>query len=111
MSSSDKHHVNNSGGSYSGQITLRRAVEKSSNVVTMRIYEQIGPDAALSYLEKMNFKYLQDEDYKYYTTCLGGFTRGTTSEEMAAGYATLEMMEFTVNRHVLRRLPHQMEKK
>lgn len=90
MSSDDEHHVNNSGGSYSGQITLRRAVEKSSNVVTMRIYEQIGPDTALSYLEKMNFKYLQDEDYKYYTTCLGGFTKGTTSEEMAAGYATLE---------------------
>lgn len=89
MDEDDEHHVSNSGGSYSGQITLRRAVEKSSNVVTMRIYEQIGPNTALNYLEKMNFKYLQDEDYKYYTTCLGGFTRGTTSEEMAAGYATL----------------------
>lgn len=89
MDKNDEHHVNNSGGSYSGQITLRRAVEKSSNVATMRIYEQIGPNSALSYLEKMNFKYLQEEDYKYYTTCLGGFTRGATSEEMAAGYATL----------------------
>lgn len=89
MDEKDEHHVNNSGGSYSGQITLRRAVEKSSNVVSMRIYEQIGPKTALSYLEKMNFKYLQKEDYQYYTTCLGGFTRGATSEEMAAGYATL----------------------
>ena len=38
----------------------------------------------------MNFKYLTDSDYKYYTTCIGGFTKGTTSEEMAAGYATLK---------------------
>ena len=42
------------------------------------------------YLEEMNFKYLTDSDYKYYTTCIGGFTKGTTSEEMAAGYATLK---------------------
>lgn len=90
MKSTDEHRVRNSGGSYSGQITLRRAVQKSSNVVSMRLYEQIGPKTALSYLEKMNFKYLEDADYKYYTTCIGGFTKGTTSEEMAAGYATLQ---------------------
>lgn len=90
MSTKDEHRVRNSGGSYSGQISLRRAVQKSSNVVSMRIYEQIGPKVALKYLEKMNFKYLEDADYKYYTTCLGGFTRGTTTEEMAAGYATIQ---------------------
>lgn len=90
MKTTDKHRVRNSGGSYSGQISLRRAVQKSSNVVTMRLYEQIGPKTALRYLEKMNFKYLEDADYKYYTTCIGGFTKGTTTEEMAAGYATLK---------------------
>lgn len=90
MKTTDEHRVRNSGGSYSGQITLRRAVQKSSNVVSMRLYEQIGPKTALRYLEKMNFKYLTEEDYKYYTTCIGGFTKGTTSEEMAAGYATLQ---------------------
>lgn len=90
MKTTDKHRVRNSGGSYAGQISLRRAVQKSSNVVTMRLYEQIEPETALRYLEKMNFKYLTDEDYKYYTTCIGGFTKGTTSEEMAAGYATLQ---------------------
>lgn len=90
MATTDKHRVRNSGGSYSGQISLRRAVEKSSNVVTMRLYEQMSPKTCLKYLEEMNFKYLTDEDYTYYTTCIGGFTKGTTSEEMAAGYATLQ---------------------
>lgn len=90
MATNDKHRVRNSHGSYSGQITLRRAVEKSSNVVTMRLYEQLTPKTCLKYLEEMNFKYLTDTDYKYYTTCIGGFTKGTTTEEMAAGYATLK---------------------
>lgn len=90
MSTKDKHRVRNTNGSYAGQITLRRAVEKSSNVVTMRLYEQLSPKTCLKYLEQMNFKYLTNSDYKYYTTCIGGFTKGTTSEEMAAGYATLK---------------------
>lgn len=90
MSTKDKHRVRNVNGSYAGQITLRRAVEKSSNVVTMRLYEQLSPKTCLKYLEQMNFKYLTNSDYKYYTTCIGGFTKGTTSEEMAAGYATLK---------------------
>ena len=90
MASNDKHRVRNSHGSYSGQISLRRAVQKSSNVATMRLYEQLTPKTCLKYLEEMNFKYLTDSDYKYYTTCIGGFTKGTTTEEMAAGYATLK---------------------
>ena len=53
MSSKDKNHVGNSHGSYSGQITLRRAVQKSSNVATMRIYEQLTPKTCLKYLENM----------------------------------------------------------
>ena len=90
MATTDKHRVRNAHGSYSGQISLRRAVEKSSNVVTMRLYEQLTPKTCLKYLEQMNFKYLTDSDYRYYTTCIGGFTKGTTTEEMAAGYATLK---------------------
>lgn len=81
--------VSNSGYSYLGSISLRRAVQKSSNVATYRLYEELGPENCLKYLEKMNFAGLEPEDYKYDTTCLGGFTKGTTAVEMAAGYATL----------------------
>lgn len=85
----EDNEVKNS-GSYSGRITLRRAVQKSSNVVTYRLYKELTPKVALSYLEKMNFKGLEPEDYEYYTTCLGGFTKGTNTVEMAAGFATIE---------------------
>lgn len=83
------NEVKNS-GSYSGRITLRKAVQKSSNVVTYRLYEELTPEVALSYLEKMNFKGLEPEDYEYMTTCLGGFTKGTNTVEMAAAFATIE---------------------
>lgn len=81
--------VSNAGYSYSGSITLRRAVQKSSNVATYRLYQELGPENCLEYLENMDFKGLDEKDYKYDTTCLGGFTNGTTVVEMAAGYATL----------------------
>jgi len=82
--------VSNSGGNYAGRITLRKAVQKSSNVVTYRLYEELTPSVSLEYLEEMNFKGLEPEDYKYMTTCLGGFTRGTNTLEMAAAYAAIE---------------------
>lgn len=81
--------VSNAGYSYSGSISLRRAVEKSSNVATYRLYEELGPRSCMKYLEALNFKGLDKKDYQYNSTCIGGFTNGTTVVEMAAGYATI----------------------
>ena len=81
--------VRNAGDVYSGSISLRRAVQKSSNVVTYRLYKEMGASALLHYLEEMDFAGLDEKDYRYDTTCIGGFTNGTTPVEMAAGYATL----------------------
>lgn len=81
--------VSNAGYSYSGAISLRRAVEKSSNVATYRLYEELGPRSCMKYLEALNFKGLDKKDYKYNSTCIGGFTNGATVVEMAAGYATI----------------------
>lgn len=87
MTGTDK--VSNSGYSYLGSISLRKAVQKSSNVATYRLYQELGPERCLEYLENLDFKGLEAADYKYDTTCLGGFTKGTTPIEMAAGYAAL----------------------
>lgn len=84
-----KDAVSNAGYSYSGSISLRRAVEKSSNVATYRLYEDLGPRSCMKYLEALNFKGLDKKDYQYNTTCIGGFTNGVTVVEMAAGYATI----------------------
>lgn len=76
-------------GGYLYDISLREAVEVSSNVATYRLYKQLTPEKALKYLEELGFSKLSTNDYKYLTTCLGGFYYGTSTVEMAAGYATL----------------------
>jgi membrane peptidoglycan carboxypeptidase len=78
----------NSGGGYSGIITLRTAVAKSINTIAWQLFEEIGPKTGLSYLKKMNFTKIVSSDYQL-AASLGGFTYGTSTLEMASGYATL----------------------
>lgn len=78
----------NSNGTYVGAVTLRTAVEKSINTIAWKLYEELTPEAGLSYLRQMNFARLDAEDYRL-ATSLGGFTNGVSALEMAAGYATI----------------------
>lgn len=79
----------NSDGSYSGKIPLRRAVEKSKNVVAWKLFEELTPKIGLSYVLKMNFAKIVADDY-YPASSLGGLTNGATTVEMASAYATIE---------------------
>lgn len=79
----------NATGTYQGEVTLRRAVEQSINVIAWKLYDELTPEVGLSYLKAMNFSRLDKEDYRL-TTALGGFTYGTSPLEMAAAYTTLE---------------------
>ncbi|MBR1636084.1 MAG: PBP1A family penicillin-binding protein [Lachnospiraceae bacterium] len=79
----------NSGGGYSGSITLRTAVEQSKNTVAWQIFTDLTPEVGISYLEKMQFARL-DENDKNPAASLGGFTNGVSPLEMAKGYATIE---------------------
>lgn len=79
----------NSDGSYLGKIPLRTAVEKSKNVVAWRLFEELTPRVGLSYVEKMNFSKIVDNDF-YPAASLGGLTNGVSTVEMASAYATIE---------------------
>ena len=79
----------NAGGSYWGAINLRTAVEQSKNTVAWQIFEELTPAKGISYLEKMQFSRL-DENDKNPAASLGGFTYGVSPLEMAKGYATIE---------------------
>lgn len=79
----------NSDGTYLGKIPLRRAVEKSKNVVAWRLFDELSPKVGLSYVLKMNFGNIVSDDY-YLASSLGGLTNGVTTVEMASAYATLE---------------------
>ena len=79
----------NANGTNLGEITLRKAVEESVNVVAWKLFEELTPQKGLAYLKKMNFSHINENDYRP-TTALGGMTEGVSALEMAAAYATLE---------------------
>ena len=79
----------NSGGRYAGKITVRTAVEKSTNTVAWKLFQELKPSVGLGYLLNMNFAKIDKNDY-YPAASLGGFTNGVTTVEMASAFATLE---------------------
>ena len=79
----------NAGGTYSGKITMRQAVEKSKNTVAWQIFEKLTPKVGISYLKNMQFASIKDSD-ETMAASLGGLTAGVSPLEMAKGYATIE---------------------
>ena len=79
----------NAGGTYSGKITMRQAVEKSKNTVAWQIFEKLTPKVGISYLKNMEFASIKDSD-ETMAASLGGLTAGVSPLEMAKGYATIE---------------------
>lgn len=78
----------NATGYYIGKTNIRTAVEQSINTIAWKLFEEIGIRTGISYLKEMNFKKIVKEDYVP-SVAVGGFTYGTSTYEMAAGYATI----------------------
>lgn len=76
-------------GYYHGEVTARYAVEQSLNSAAWSLYSQITPAKGIQYLKNMHFKGVCSTDYGL-APALGGFTKGMSAVEMAAGYATIE---------------------
>ena len=79
----------NSNGRYSGNITLRHAVEQSKNTIAWKLFDELTPTVGLQYLKEMNFAKLDERD-EVPAVALGGFTYGMSAVEMASGYAAIE---------------------
>jgi len=78
----------NANGVYSGEITLRRAVEVSKNTVAWKLFEELTPKVGLSYVTDMQFRNIVPSDYVP-AASLGGLTYGVCTLEMAGAYCTL----------------------
>lgn len=79
----------NANGVYSGDITLRRAVEVSKNTVAWKLFEEVlMPEVGLSYVTDMQFRNIVPSDYVP-AASLGGLTYGVCTLEMAGAYCTL----------------------
>lgn len=78
----------NSNGKYDGEVTLRYAVEQSKNAVAWNVFDDIGAQFGLSFVQSMQFSKITPKDY-FLSSALGGLTYGVTTVEMAGGYSTL----------------------
>ena len=75
-------------GRYPGEATLTEALAWSSNVAAWKLFEQLTPEYGMSFVKKMHFRKI-GEDEHYMAACLGGWSYGTSSLEMASAYAAL----------------------
>lgn len=83
-----KYNPKNSSG-YKGLITVRKAIEVSSNVVEVKIMSELGPENSIKFLKQLGLNHLDDKGDNGLALVLGGLTHGATPLEMAGAYATI----------------------
>ena len=98
--------LKNYDNSYRGFTTIRYAITKSINVVTVKTLSAISPQVGYDYLQNFGFTTLVQDDIVE-SLSLGGITRGVTNLELTAAYATIaDMGTYTKPRFYTRILDH-----
>ena len=78
------------GGSYRGNMTIRKCIEQSANVCTVKKYTEITPALGYKYLtENFAFSSLDPTNDIGQAVCLGGIYKGVNNLEMTAAYASI----------------------
>ncbi len=80
--------LRNYDNSYRGLTTIRYAITKSINVVTVKTLTDISPQVGYDYLTNFGFTTLTQDDIVQ-SLSLGGITNGVTNLELTAAYATI----------------------
>ena len=74
---------------YDGLITVRKAIEKSSNIVNIKILSNLGVDKAIDFLHEVGMTQFGGVGDEVLALALGGTASGTTPLQMAAAYAAI----------------------
>lgn len=86
----EKKPVNNWWSGYKGNMTIRKCIEQSANVCTVKKYTELTSEVGLQYLTN-NFKFttLDPVADSGQATALGGLTNGVYNIELTAAYASI----------------------
>ncbi len=85
----DKWKPKNSYEGFLGDMTVKEAVARSSNIPAVKVLDKVGISTSYGYLQnKFHLSSLVDDDKNYSSLALGGLTNGVSVEEMAGAYAT-----------------------
>ncbi|MQR02687.1 penicillin-binding protein 1A [Glaciimonas soli] len=90
----------NYGDKYEGLMTMRKALTKSKNVVSVRIVDKIGPQYAQEYADRFGFD--PDKNPPYLTLALGAGS--VTPIQLAAGYAVFANGGYKVNPYLISKI-------
>ena len=83
----DNWKPKNSYSGFKGDMTIKEAVARSSNIPAVKVLDMIKLSTSYGYLQnKFHISTLQEEDQNYSSLALGGLTQGVTVKEMAAAY-------------------------
>lgn len=77
----------NTGGSYSGTMTLSDALAHSVNTIAVQLADRVGTKNIIANAKKMGITTLDAKDDNL-AMALGGLTKGVTPLEMASAYGT-----------------------
>lgn len=79
----------NYSGTFNGKVTLRETAERSLNIPTIKIAQQVGVDKPLYYAQQLGITTLVldgSQNDRNLSMALGGLTRGVTPLELASAY-------------------------
>jgi penicillin-binding protein 1A len=90
-------------GTFDGPMSMRRALAKSKNMVSIRILQSVGAQTAQDWITRFGFE--ADKHPPYLTMALGAGS--VTPMQMATGYAVFANGGYRVNPFVIERITDQ----
>ncbi len=81
---SDGSLIKNWDNKYLGNITLRKALSDSRNIPSLKLYNEVGPNRAKLFAEKLGLEY---DEQPLEAHSIGGFAEGFTVLEMTGAYS------------------------
>jgi penicillin-binding protein 1A len=87
-------------GEFDGPLTMRKALTKSKNMVSIRILQAVGPEYAQDYVSKFGFD--KDKTPPYLTMALGAGS--VTPLQMLVGYSVFANGGYRVTPHFIDRI-------
>jgi len=76
-------------GYFEGNVTIRRAIERSMNIPAVRILQKIGINRSYEALKAVGITSLTSSDLNYSPLSLGGLTKGINVREWTGAYAMI----------------------
>ena len=74
---------------YQGLCTVRTGIERSSNIVNMKIMANVTPKKSIQFLKQLGITTLDDDKDNNLSLALGGISNGISPLQMAGAYATI----------------------